>query len=94
MVALASTVLAAVSIMTVLVLWEGRGIGAIGVARSTGPFKPKELAMLQTFGDQAVIAIQNARMFEQVQERTRELSASLEDLRTRRRDRARSLNQS
>jgi signal transduction histidine kinase len=63
-------------------LWEGRGIGAIGVARSTGPFKPKELAMLQTFADQAVIAIQNARMFEQVQERTRELSASLDDLRT------------
>ncbi|MGA2843738.1 MAG: GAF domain-containing protein [Steroidobacteraceae bacterium] len=63
-------------------LWEGRGIGAIGVARSTGPFKPKELAMLQTFADQAVIAIQNASMFEQVQERTRELSASLDDLRT------------
>jgi len=41
-------------------LWEGRGIGAIGVARSTGPFKSKELTMLQTFADQAVIAIHRA----------------------------------
>ncbi len=49
-------------------LWEERGIGAIGVARSTGPFKPKELAMLQTFADQAVIAIQNARLFNETQE--------------------------
>jgi GAF domain-containing protein len=59
-------------------LWEGRGIGAIGVARSTGPFKPEELAMLQTFADQAVIAIQNARMFNEVQARTRDLTESLE----------------
>jgi two-component system NtrC family sensor kinase len=45
-----------------------RGIGAIGVARSTGPFKPKEVAMLQTFADQAVIAIENARLFNETQE--------------------------
>ena len=49
-------------------LWEDRGIGAIGVARSTGPFMPKELALLQTFADQAVIAIQNARLFNEAQE--------------------------
>ena len=49
-------------------LWDERGIGAIGVARSTGPFKPKELSMLQTFADQAVIAIQNARLFKETQE--------------------------
>ena len=49
-------------------LWEGRGIGAIGVGRSTGPFKPKELAMIQTFADQAVIAIQNARLFNETRE--------------------------
>src|ERR1019366_6564612 len=59
-------------------LWEGRGIGAIGVARSTGPFKPKELAMLQTFADQAVIAIQNARLFDEVQAKTIDLSESLQ----------------
>ncbi|HXX10251.1 MAG TPA: GAF domain-containing protein [Burkholderiales bacterium] len=49
-------------------LWEERGIGAIGVARATGPFKAKELALLQTFADQAVIAIQNARLFREAQE--------------------------
>ena len=49
-------------------LWNERGIGAIGVARSTGLFKPKELAMLQTFADQAVIAIQNARLFNETKE--------------------------
>ena len=49
-------------------LWEDRGIGAIGVARSTGPFRPKELAMIQTFADQAVIAIQNARLFNETRE--------------------------
>jgi signal transduction histidine kinase len=38
--------------------------------------------LLQTFADQAVIAIGNVRMFEQVQERTRELSLSLDELRT------------
>ena len=40
-------------------LWEGRGIGVVGVARSRGAFSDKELALLQTFADQAVIAIQN-----------------------------------
>jgi len=49
-------------------LWEDRGIGAIGVARSSGPFTAKELAMLQTFADQAVIAIQNARLFNDTRE--------------------------
>ncbi|MCU0768571.1 MAG: GAF domain-containing protein, partial [Burkholderiaceae bacterium] len=49
-------------------LWDERGIGAIGVARRKGPFSDKELAMLQTFADQAVIAIQNARLFNETQE--------------------------
>ncbi|HEV2042358.1 MAG TPA: response regulator [Casimicrobiaceae bacterium] len=49
-------------------LWEDRGIGAVGVARARGAFNTKELAMLQTFADQAVIAIQNARLFKQAQE--------------------------
>ncbi|MCZ4315453.1 GAF domain-containing protein [Comamonadaceae bacterium G21597-S1] len=56
------------SLMFAPMLWDGRGIGAIGVARSTGPFRPKELELLQTFADQAVIAIQNARMFRETQE--------------------------
>nr|HET7857842.1 GAF domain-containing protein [Caldimonas sp.] len=49
-------------------VWEGRGIGAVGVSRSRGAFSTKELALLQTFADQAVIAIQNARLFRQAQE--------------------------
>jgi signal transduction histidine kinase/DNA-binding response OmpR family regulator/putative methionine-R-sulfoxide reductase with GAF domain len=49
-------------------MWEDRGIGAVGVARSRGAFTDKELALLQTFADQAVIAIQNARLFRETQE--------------------------
>jgi len=49
-------------------LWQDRGIGAIGVARARGAFSAKELALLQTFADQAVIAIQNARLFKEAQE--------------------------
>ena len=61
-------------------LWNERGIGAIGVARSTGPFKPKELAMLQTFADQAVVAIQNARLFNETKEALEQQTASAEVL--------------
>jgi GAF domain-containing protein/DNA-binding response OmpR family regulator len=49
-------------------LWEDRGIGAIGVSRLRGAFSDKELALLQTFADQAVIAIQNARLFKEAQD--------------------------
>jgi len=59
-------------------LWENRGIGAIGVARSTGPFKPKELEILKTFADQAVIAIENTRLLNELHQRTDDLSNSLE----------------
>jgi signal transduction histidine kinase len=58
-------------------------IGSISVTRTEpGAFAPKDRELLQTFADQAVIAIQNVELFEQVQERTRELSKSLDDLRT------------
>ncbi len=49
-------------------LWEERGIGVVGVARSRGAFIDKELALLQSFADQAVIAIQNARLFNETKE--------------------------
>ena len=46
------------------------------------PFTDKQIALVETFADQAAIAIENVRLFEQVRERTRELTQSLDDLRT------------
>ena len=58
-------------------LWEGRGIGCISVARdAVGPFSDKEIALLKTFADQAVIAIQNARLFREIQDKSRELEVA------------------
>jgi two-component system NtrC family sensor kinase len=58
-------------------------IGLISVTRTeTGSFADHHVHLLQTFADQAVIAISNVELFRKVQERTRELSASLDDLRT------------
>ena len=46
------------------------------------PFIDKQIDLVTTFADQAVIAIENVRLFEEVQARTRELAKSLDDLRT------------
>ncbi len=71
------------SILSVPLLREGESIGTIVLRRTeVHPFSEKQIALLETFADQAVIAIGNVRLFEQVQARTRELSKSLEDLRT------------
>jgi signal transduction histidine kinase/DNA-binding response OmpR family regulator len=57
------------SIVWAPMVWEGRGVGSICVLRQPPkPFSEKEMALLKTFGDQAVIAIQNARLFKQTQE--------------------------
>jgi GAF domain-containing protein len=71
------------TVLSVPMLREGESIGAIVLRRiEVHPFSEKQIALLQTFADQAVIAISNVRMFEQVQERTKELSLSLDNLRT------------
>ncbi|MGO9360202.1 MAG: GAF domain-containing protein [Xanthobacteraceae bacterium] len=60
-------------------LGEERGVGSISVMRQPpSPFSEKELALLKTFADQAVIAIKNARMFEEVQAKTHDLSEALQ----------------
>src|SRR5215471_46260 len=61
-------------------LWKNRGIGALGVARSTGPFKPKELAILKTFADQVVIAIENTRLLNELRESLQQQTATSEVL--------------
>ncbi len=62
---------------------DGVSLGSIGVSRKeAAPFTPHEIQLLKTFADQAVIAISTVELFQEVQERTRALSQSLDDLRT------------
>lgn len=70
------------SILVVPMLRDGVAIGTIAVTRrEPGHFPDKAINLLKTFADQAVIAVENTRLFNEVQDRTRELGRSLDDLR-------------
>jgi two-component system, NtrC family, sensor kinase len=70
------------SILGVPMIRSDEAVGAILLRRTeVHPFSDKQISLLRTFADQAVIAIGNVRMFEQVEERTKELSLSLDELR-------------
>jgi signal transduction histidine kinase len=69
------------SMLGVPMLREGVPIGVLALARSdVRPFTDKQIDLVSTFADQAAIAIENVRLFEQVQARTRELAKTVEDL--------------
>jgi two-component system, NtrC family, sensor kinase len=71
------------TILSVPMLRENVSIGVVTLCRSeVRPFTEKQIELASTFADQAAIAIENVRLFEGVEARTRELAASLEDLRT------------
>ena len=61
---------------------KGDVVGVIFVAKKVPqPFTAKQIELVTTFADQALIAIENVRLFDEVQARTRELSQSVEELR-------------
>jgi GAF domain-containing protein len=67
------------TLLSAPLLREGEAIGAIALRRAEKhPFSDKQIALLQTFADQAVIALGNVRLFDEVQARTRELAETLE----------------
>ena len=67
------------TLLSVPLLRQNESIGAIMLRRTeVNPFNDKQIALLQTFADQAVIALGNVRLFEEVQARTEDLRESLQ----------------
>jgi GAF domain-containing protein len=67
------------SVLCVPLLREGDSIGVLGVSRSEPrPFTNKQIELLTTFADQAVIAIENVRLFDEIQDKSRQLAEASE----------------
>src|SRR5262249_29499205 len=67
------------AVLAVPMIHEGRPVGVVSVSRgSRGPFSDRQIALLQTFADQAVIAIENVRLFKELETRNRDLTAALD----------------
>ncbi len=70
------------SMLSVPMLREGSAVGTINVHRTeAGPFHERQIELLKTFADQAVIAIENVRLFKELEGRNRDLTATSEILR-------------
>jgi signal transduction histidine kinase len=68
------------TILIVPMMRHGDAIGAVVAAKAEGPFSERQIGLIGTFADQAVIAIENAQLFEELQAKTRELETSLTEL--------------
>ena len=67
------------SVLFVPMMREGEALGCIGVGkRDATPFTEKQIALLKTFASQAVIAIENVRLFNEIEQRNREITENLE----------------
>ena len=67
------------AVLAVPLLRDGNPVGALTVAKGEPiPFSDRQVQLLNTFADQALVAIENVRLFETEQQRTRELSEALE----------------
>ncbi len=69
------------AVLSVPMLREGRAIGSVTIGRAeAGDFNDRQIGLLRTFADQAIIAIENVRLFQELETRTHELGRSVDEL--------------